>query len=270
MSTHGSPSARVTLPRLRALRESGEKIACLTAYDASFARAADAAGADLILVGDSLGMVVQGHDSTIPVSLEDMLYHTRAAARGVSRALLMGDLPYMAYAWPQQAVENAARLMQAGAQIVKLEGCGVQAEIVRALTTRGVPVCAHLGLQPQAVHKLGGYKVQGREQRAALGMVEDAVALEQAGADLLLLECVPRLLAAEIRAAVSLPVIGIGAGAACDGQILVLHDVLGLTPHPPRFARNFMVGQASIPDALAAYVQAVKSRAFPALEHGFD
>jgi 3-methyl-2-oxobutanoate hydroxymethyltransferase len=270
MSTHAAPGTRISLPRLRAMRGSGEKIACLTAYDASFARAADAAGAEVILVGDSLGMVVQGHDSTIPVSMDDMLYHTRAAARGITQALLMGDLPYMAYAWPQQAVGNAARLMQAGAQIVKLEGCAVQAEIVHALTARGIPVCAHLGLQPQAVHKIGGYKVQGRGQLAALSMVEDAVALEQAGADLLLLECVPRLLAAEIRAAVGVPVIGIGAGSACDGQILVLHDVLGLTPLPPRFVRNFMTGQTSIQEALAAYVRAVKNGAFPALEHSFD
>ncbi len=253
------------------MKEAGEKIACLTAYDAAFARLADQVGVDLVLVGDSLGMVIQGHETTIPVDMEDMIYHARCVARGCRTALRVVDMPFMSYASPQQAITNAARLMrEGGAQMVKLEGGAAQVDTVRHLAEQGVPVCAHLGLRPQSIHKLGGYRVQGRSEHEAVAMLEAAGALREAGADLLLLECVPGLLAAEVTANVDVPVIGIGAGPRCDGQILVLHDVLGITPgRAPRFTRDFMAGAASIRDALSRYVQAVKDASFPGPEHTF-
>jgi len=262
-----------TTSSLRRMKEAGEKIACLTAYDAAFARLADEVGVDLVLVGDSLGMVVQGHETTIPVSMEDMIYHARCVARGNRMALRVVDMPFMSYASPEQAVANAARLMrEGGAQMVKLEGGGAaQVETVEYLSEQGVAVCAHLGLRPQSIHKLGGsYRVQGRDEHQALAMLEAAGALREAGADLLLLECVPGLLAAEITANMDIPVIGIGAGLRCDGQILVLHDVLGITPgKAPRFTRDFMAEGGSIRDALRRYVQAVKDASFPGPEHTF-
>jgi 3-methyl-2-oxobutanoate hydroxymethyltransferase len=261
---------RVTVSRLREMRAARETIACLTAYDAGFARLEDAAGVDLILVGDSLGMVIQGHDTTVPVTLDDMVYHTRAVARGCRRALLMADMPFLTYTSPEQALRNAGRLMQeGGAHAVKLEGDVEQASVVSALASHGIPVCAHLGLQPQSIHKLGGYRVQGRDAQAAERMLRHAAALQEAGADMLLLECVPSLLAAEIRAMVEIPVIGIGAGADCDGQILVLHEVLGMSDRPLRFAKDFLQGAPSIQAAIAAYVSAVKEGRFPGPEHGF-
>ncbi len=272
MSTHlDNKQPRISIPGLRKMKQAGERFACMTAYDASFARVVDRAGVHLILVGDSLGMVIQGHDSTLPVTMEDMVYHTRAVAEGVTHALLIADMPFMSYAYPEQAVHNAARLMQeGGAHGVKLEGAESQPDIVEALTKRGIPVCAHIGLQPQAVHKLGGYHVQGREEEVARRMEQDAVSLENAGADLLLIECVPRALTAAICNEVSIPVIGIGAGPDCDGQILVLYDILGVSTLKPRFAKDFMSGQDSIEAAVHAYVQAVVTGEFPGAEHCFD
>lgn len=262
----------LSLAALKKMRHSGEKIACLTAYDASFARRVDAAGTDLVLVGDTLGMVVQGQPSTVPVSVGDMVYHTRLVARGLVRAYLVADMPFLSYVDVPTAVRNAGRLMQeAGARMVKLEGTADQAGIVAALAANGIPVCAHLGLRPQAVEKLSGFRIQGREPEAAKRIIEDARKLEAAGADIVLLECIPRALAAEIHAAVSVPVIGIGAGPDVDGQILVLYDVLDITPgRKPSFAKNFMQGADSIQSALDNYVRAVKDGSYPAAEHWFE
>src|SRR3990167_2136273 len=262
----------VTLTTLHSLKQSGEKIAMLTCYDATFAQAACEAGVDVLLVGDSLGMVLQCHDSTLPVSVSDMAYHTACVKRGNRGALILADLPFMAYATTEQALNNCAALMQAGAHMVKREGAAWRAEPIRQLAERGVPVCAHLGLTPQAVNILGGYKVQGRQEAQARQMRADAMALEQAGAAMLLLECVPSELAAEISQTVKIPVIGIGAGGATDGQVLVLHDMLGLSlsGRTPKFVKNFMAGQSSIQNALSAYVKAVKDGSFPATEHGFS
>ena len=262
----------VTLTTLQSLKQSGEKIAMLTCYDATFAQTACQAGVDVLLVGDSLGMVLQGHDSTLPVTVAEMAYHTASVKRGNQGALILADLPFMAYATLEQALNNSAALMQACAHMVKLEGAAWLAEPIRQLAERGVPVCAHLGLTPQAVNILGGYKVQGRQEAQARQMRADAMALEQAGAAMLLLECVPSELAAEISQTVKIPVIGIGAGVATDGQVLVLHDMLGLSlsGRTPKFVKNFMAGQSSIQNAISAYVKAVKDQSFPAAEHGFS
>ncbi len=254
----------VTLATLKGMK-GREKIACLTAYDASFAALLEAQGVEVLLVGDSLGMVVQGHDSTLPVTLADVIYHTRCVRRGARRALVIADMPFMSYATPAQALGNAARLMQeGGAQVVKVEGPCL--EVVAHLNRHGIPVCAHLGLQPQRVHKIGGYRVQGREDPE--GLLAQAKALEEAGADLLVLECVPRRLAARVTEALAIPVIGIGAGPHCDGQVLVLYDMLGITGMEARFIKRFL--EDGIPKAVGAYVEAVKSGAFPKEEHGFD
>lgn len=262
----------VTLGALAKLKEQGEKIACLTAYDASFAALLDAAGVDVILVGDSLGMVIQGQSSTLPVTMDDMVYHTRAVARSVRRAYLIADMPFNSYSDKQRALDNAARLLaEGGARMVKLEGSANQAEIVAHLAGQGVPVCAHLGLRPQHVNKLGGFKVQGREQAAAKQMIADAKTLEASGADLLLLECVPSALARDLTGEVSVPVIGIGAGADVDGQILVLYDMLDITPgKKPRFAKNYMTASDGVAGAVRRYVEEVKSSAYPQPEHGFE
>lgn len=262
----------VTLTTLREMKRRGEKIACLTAYDASFASLLVDAGVELLLVGDTLGMVIQGHDSTLPVTLSDMIYHARTVRRAGGRALVVADMPFMSYASQAQALGNAARLMQkGGAEVVKLEGGAILAETVQALCARGIPVCGHLGLLPQSVHKLGGYRVQGRSEVDALTLLQDARTLEAAGADLLVLECVPRDLAAEITATLHIPVIGIGAGPECDGQVLVLHDVLGITPGKrPKFSKDFMQGKGTIRTAIEDYVKAVKSGDFPGVEHGFS
>lgn len=261
----------ITLTTLNKLKQSGEKFTCLTAYDATFAHLESTAGVEVLLIGDSLGMVLQGHDSTLPVTVEDMAYHTAAVSRGNRGSLIMADLPFMSYATLEQALGNSARLMQAGAHVVKLEGGRWLADIITTLTRNGIPVCAHMGLTPQTVNVLGGYKVQGREEDQARAMLEDARALEAAGAALLLLECVPSELARTITAAVNIPVIGIGAGSGTDGQVLVVHDMLGLsiTGRLPRFVKNFMAGQADIPSAIAAYVRAVKAVEFPSAEHEF-
>ena len=246
----------VTLTTLNGLKAKGEKITMLTCYDATFAKAASQAGVEVLLVGDSLGMVLQGHDSTLPVTTADMAYHTACVKRGNDGALILADLPFMAHATPELAFANSATLMQAGAHMIKIEGAAWLAETIRLLAERGVPVCAHMGLTPQTVNVLGGYKVQGRQEAQARQMRADAIALEQAGAAMLLLECVPSELAAEITQAVSIPVIGIGAGSATDGQVLVLHDMLGLSlsGRVPKFVKNFMAGQPDIQSALTAWV----------------
>lgn len=255
----------ITVSTLAAMKSRGERIACLTCYDASFARLMDAAGLDLLLVGDSLGMVLQGHDTTVPVTLDQMVYHCAAVSRGDASALLVADMPFLAAATPERALESARRLMQeGGARVVKLEGGAAVVPTVRALTVQGVPVCGHLGLLPQSVNRIGGYRFQGRDQESAASIRDDALALQAAGASLLVLECVPAALAAEIAGSVSIPVIGIGAGGGCDGQVLVLHDMLGLNPgRPPSFSRDFLCGLGSVPEALAAYVSAVKQGSFP-------
>src|SRR6185312_8981623 len=262
----------ITIPAMVKMKQEKQKIACLTCYDASFAAMLDMAGVDVVLVGDTLGNVIQGHSTTVPVTVDDVVYHTRNVARGLKRAFLISDMPFASYPTPALALENAARMMQeGGAKLVKLEGSGHQAEIVSCLNENGIPVCAHLGLRPQLIHKLGGYSVQGRKAKAARQMVEDAQLLEKSGADMILLELVPKDLAAEIAAAVQVPVIGIGAGLKVDGQILVLYDMLDITPgRKPKFARNFMEGAESISDGVAAYVKAVRNKSYPGPEHSFD
>ena len=261
----------VTLPRLREMRAKGEPIAMLTCYDASFAGLLDSQGVDCILVGDSLGMVIQGRGDTLPVTIDEMAYHTRCVARGLSTAWLIADLPFGAYqASPEQAFASAVALMQAGAKMVKLEGGAWLAPTVDFLVERGIPVCAHLGLTPQSVHALGGYRVQGRTDEEAERLLADARALDAAGAAMLVLELVPSTLAERVTKAVGMPTIGIGAGSATSGQVLVLHDMLDVYPgRKPRFVRNFMQGQPSIAAAITAYVAAVKDRSFPGPEHGY-
>lgn len=271
LEQRGSPRPPVNIATLQKMKQDGTPIACLTAYDASFGLLLDQAGVDLVLVGDSLGMVIQGHETTVPVTMEHMLYHTRAVARGVTRPFLVADMPFMSYATREQALANAVQLMQAGgAKMVKLESGAAQLSIVEFLAGHDIPVCAHIGLKPQSVHKVGGFRVQGRDQGAAQAMKQAARELQDAGADIVLLECIPAGLGAEITAALGVPVIGIGAGPRVDGQILVLYDILDITPgRKPRFTRNFMAGAASPLAAIEAYVQAVKDHSYPAPEHCF-
>ncbi len=262
----------MTLHRLEQMREAGEKIAMLTCYDAAFARLLDEAGVDVLLVGDSLGMVIQGHSSTLPVSMDQMVYHTECVARGNRTAWVIADLPFGSYQESMaQAIENAIRLMRAGAQMIKLEGGGWTAPIVQSLVQRGIPVCGHLGFTPQSVHALGGYRVQGREESAAEMLLRDARELAQAGARMLIIELVPSAVTRSLSAQLPLSVIGIGAGSGCHGQVLVLHDMLGLTPgRLPRFVRNFMDGATSIEEAAHRYVREVKSGGFPDdAQHGY-
>lgn len=264
----------ITVTTLRNMKQSGDKIAVLTAYDASFTTVIEEAGIDVILVGDSLGMVIQGLSTTVPVKVEDIIYHTRCVSRASHHALVMADMPFMSFDNPNRALDNAARLMQeGGAQIVKLEGGGHCVEIVDQLARNGIPVCAHLGLQPQSIHKLGGYRVQGRDKATAKGMLKDAKSMQEAGADCLLLECVPAALAQELTETLDIPTIGIGAGVACDGQVLVLYDMLGITPGKrPSFTRDFLgplQGEGGMVAAVQQYVQAVKAGTFPAPEHTF-
>lgn len=263
--------SRLSLTALRKMKAAQEKIAVLTAYDASFSHALEQAGVEVILVGDSLGMVIQGQESTVPVTVDDMVYHTANVVRGCENAFIIADLPFMSYANADQAIKNAARLMaEGGAQMVKLEGGALFADTVSQLTARGIPVCAHLGLLPQSVHRLGGYIVQGRETEAAEELLADAIKLEQAGADMLVLECVPASLAARVTETLTIPVIGIGAGKHCDGQVLVLYDMLGLTPgRRPRFSHDFLADTGAIQAAIAKYVQDVKSGDFPTEEQQF-
>ena len=266
-----APRPPVNIATLHRMKAEGEKIACITAYDASFATLVDDAGIDMVLVGDSLGMVIQGHDTTVPVTLNDVVYHCRAVAKGLYRPFMMADMPFMTYSSKEQALDNAVRLMQdGGAKMVKLEGGAGQVEIVEFLANHDIAVCAHLGLKPQSVHKVGGFRVQGRAEEAAEQMLRDAKALEGAGADVVLLECIPAALGKRITGELHVPVIGIGAGPDTDGQILVLYDVLDITAgRKPKFSKNFMEGQSSALDAVKAYTEAVKSRAYPAAEHCF-
>ena len=261
----------VTVTRLKQMKDEHDKITWLTAYDYSFAHLIDAAGVDAILVGDSLGMVIQGHETPVPVTIDDACYHTACVARGASNAMIVGDLPFGSYQLSkEQAYANATKLMQAGAHVVKLEGGELQVETIRFLTQRGIAVCAHIGLTPQSVHALGGFKVQGRGEAAKV-LLEDAKRVEQAGAFAVVLEAVPRELAAQITDAVSIPTIGIGAGVECDGQVLVLHDMLGVYPKKsPKFSKNFMQGADSIQGAIEEYVAQVKAAKFPAEQHSFN
>lgn len=260
---------RLTIRDLRAMQGRAEPIAMLTAYDAAFARLCDDAGVDSLLIGDSLGMVVQGRDSTLPVTLDDVAYHTRCVIAGSRRAFIIADMPFGSYQTdPATAFESAAKLVAAGAQMVKVEGGRVIVPTIRYLVERGIPVCGHLGLTPQSVHRFGGYRVQGRDSAAADALVEDAVAIADAGADLLVLEAIPEPLAKRVVAATDIATIGIGASVDCAGQVLVLHDMLDVPAGPKaRFVRNFMTGASSIGDAIGAYVRAVKDRSFPAPEH---
>ena len=262
---------QITVTTLHKMRQDGQKIAMLTCYETSFAHLMDEAGVEVLLVGDSLGMTVQGHNSTLPVTLADMVYHTRVVARGATRAMVIGDLPFGSYQQSrEQALDSAVQLMQAGAHMVKLEGGAVMADTVAFLVARGIPVCGHIGLTPQSVNVFGGYRVQGKGDDAAGRLLDDAKALAAAGASMIVIECVPAVLAKKLTAEISCPTIGIGAGVDCDGQVLVMHDMLGVYPgKKARFVRNFMSGADSIQGAVTAYLQAVKSKTFPAAEHSF-
>lgn len=270
-----SPNSRqrsaITVPSLRQRKIDGAKIVMLTCYDASFAAHVDAAGVDAVLVGDSLGMVIQGHASTLPVTLDHMVYHTAAVSRGLQAPLLIADMPFMSYRDVPIALASASRLLaEGGAAMVKLEGANWVLDVIKALSERDVPVCAHLGLTPQSVHKFGGYRVQGKLADEAKRLLSDAHAVAEAGAELLVLECVPAELAARITSEIPIPTIGIGAGVECDGQVLVLYDMLGITPgRRPRFSKDFLHGQNSINAALIAYVEAVRGSTFPGPEHTY-
>lgn len=262
-----------TLHSIQKLKDNGEPIAVLTAYDSSFSKLISEQGVEIILIGDSLGMVMQGHDSTVPVSMKNMVYHTQCVSRTNQGSLLMTDLPYMAYATETQTFTNAAKLMQAGANMVKVEGGEWLCPNIEKLTQRGIPVCAHLGLTPQSVDALGGYRVQGRDEENAKQILQDALAVEKAGASLLVLECIPSILAREITQQLTIPTIGIGAGNQTDGQVLVLQDMLGLnTDFKPKFVKNFFDNESvnSIAEAISAYVSEVKDRSFPSEEHCFS
>lgn len=259
----------ITLTHLQKMKQRGEKIAMLTCYDATFAHESSRAGVDMLLIGDTLGMILQGHDSTLPVTLDDMAYHTASVKSGNAGSFIIADLSFMTYASPEQALQSSGRLMQAGAQMVKLEGGEWLCESVRQLTRNGIPVCAHIGLTPQSVNVFGGFKVQGRGQEQAQTLIDASIKLEAAGAAMILVEAVPSSVGKALSEAVAVPVIGIGAGVDTDGQVLVLHDMLGLsiTGRAPKFVRNFMSGQESIQAAIQSYVSAVKDRSFPAAEH---
>ena len=261
---------KVTLSTLQKMAAEKEKFACISLYDAAMSALAAQSGSETILIGDSLGMTVQGHDDTLPVTMDHMVYHTAAVARGNSHSLLIADLPFMAYATPVQAIENATRLMQAGAHMVKLEGGEWLSETINLLTERGIPVCAHLGLTPQSVNKLGGFKVQGKNDTQAEKILADALALEAAGADLVVFECIPSALAKKITDALTtMLTIGIGAGSDTDAQVLVINDILGMTKYAPKFSKDFLTESGTVAGAMRAFVAAVKSGAFPADEHGF-
>jgi 3-methyl-2-oxobutanoate hydroxymethyltransferase len=266
----GAARKKVTIATLAQMRAAADKITMLTAYDASFASLMDQVGVDTLLVGDSLGMVVQGHSTTLPVTLDDIAYHTACVARGVNSALVISDMPFGTYATPQQAHDNAVTLMRAGAEMIKVEGGSWLTPTVQLLVERGIPVCGHLGLTPQSVHQLGGFKVQAKTTTAADQLKADALALQAAGASMIVLEAIPATLAAEVTQLLVIPTIGIGGGAACSGQVLVMHDMLGAYPgHRPKFVKNFMDGQPSVSAAIAAYVREVKAGSFPGPEHSF-
>lgn len=257
----------VTINTLRQIKSKGEKFATVALYDAAMSAVAQHAGIEVVLIGDSLGMTVLGHKSTIPVTMEQMIHHVEAVARGNDKSLILADLPFMSYATPEQAFQNATRLMQAGANMVKIEGGEWLAETVHQLTQRGVPVCAHLGLTPQWVNIFGGFRAQGKTPEEAEQIVRDAQALEQAGAGLVVLECVPAALGKRVTGAVAMPTIGIGAGADTDGQVLVINDILGLTPRPPTFSKNFLQEAGDIPAAMFKFASDVRAGVFPASAH---
>jgi 3-methyl-2-oxobutanoate hydroxymethyltransferase len=260
----------VTISKLQEMRQAEEKIAVLTAYDASFAALMDQAGVDVILIGDSLGNIVQGETSTLPVTIEHMVYHTSCVAKGQVSAFLIADMPFGSYSTPEQAMQSAAQLMRAGAHMVKLEGGAWLAQTVKFLVERSIPVCGHLGLLPQSVHTLGGFKVQGKSTESAQTLINDAKALQEAGAQLLVLEAIPSDLGKKVTESIQIPTIGIGAGADCSGQVLVMHDMLGAFPgRSPKFVKNFLSGQSSIEEAFKCYVQEVKTGKFPGPEHCF-
>ena len=268
--TRAVPTKAVTIPSINALKAGGEKITMLTCYDASFASLMDGCGVEVLLIGDSLGMVCNGHQSTLPVTVQEVAYHTAAVARGAKNALILADMPFGSYATPESAFNNAVQLIQAGAHMVKIEGGAWVAETVRFLVERSIPVCAHLGLTPQSVHTLGGYKVQGKTVEGAELLKQDALKLQAAGAAMVVLEAIPTALGKEVTDMLSMPTIGIGAGPDCSGQVLVMHDMLGVFPgRKARFVKNFMEGQVSIQAAVSAYVDAVKAGTFPAVEHCF-
>ena len=270
MATYLQERKSVTGHTLTALYNRHEKNTMLTCYDASFASLMDQCGVEILLIGDSLGMVCQGKDSTLPVSIEEVAYHTECVARGNKTAMIVSDMPFGTYATPESAYDNAAELIKAGAHMVKIEGGRWLEETVRFLTERAIPVCGHLGLTPQSVHQFGGYRVQGKTSEAAKRIIEDAEILQNAGASLFVLEAIPSTLGKEVTEALSVPTIGIGAGPDCSGQVLVLHDMLNVYPgRKARFVRNFMEGQPSIEEAIKAYIRAVKDGSFPAPEHCF-
>lgn len=268
-TTESALTKPVTVNTLRKYKREGQKFVCVALYDAPMAAMAQKSGIEVLLVGDSLGMTVLGYDSTIPVTMEQMIYHVEAVKRGNSKSLIMGDMPFMTYATPEQAMANATRIMRAGAHMVKLEGGAWVVETVRMLSDRGIPVCAHLGLTPQSVNKFGGFRVQGRNEDQAQTILNDAKLLDEAGADLLVLECVPVALAEEITRSVSMCTIGIGAGAKTDAQVLVINDILGLTEKPPKFSKNFLLETASIPGALQKYAEDTRTGVFPGEAHTF-
>ncbi|SMF21127.1 ketopantoate hydroxymethyltransferase [Alteromonadaceae bacterium Bs31] len=260
---------KVSIKTLQALKTQTEKFVTVALYDAPMAAMAERCGVQAVLVGDSLGMTVLGHDSTIPVTMEQMIYHVEAVARGNKKSLIIGDLPFMSYATPEQAMTNASRIMRAGAHVVKLEGGAWLEQTIIMLSERGIPVCAHLGLTPQSVNKFGGFRVQGKNKAQASQILNDAKLLANAGADLLVLECVPPTLAKQITDKLSIPTIGIGAGADTDAQVLVINDILGLTEKPPKFSKNFLVEAADIPSALQKFVRDVREGTFPEEQHCF-
>ena len=260
---------RITISTLNKMKAEREKFVMMTAYDSTFSRLISEAGAETILVGDSLGMVLQGHDNTIPVTIEDMAYHTDCVCRGRPHSLVVADLPFMSYDTTEKALRSGMLLMQAGAQMVKMEGGVWLSDSIHQLVERGIPVCAHLGLTPQSVNVFGGYRVQGRTPKEAKSILADAVEIQDAGASLLVLECIPAHLAADISSKLDIPVIGIGAGSGTDAQVLVLHDMLGMTENPPKFVENFMTGAETIQGALGAFVSAVKTGAYPREEHTY-
>ncbi|GAA0372502.1 3-methyl-2-oxobutanoate hydroxymethyltransferase [Bowmanella denitrificans] len=262
---------KVTISTLLKMKQQSERISVITAYDASFAKLFDEQGIDVMLIGDSLGMVLMGEDSTLPVTVEQMAYHTKSVKKGAQRAFVIADMPFMSYATKEQAYANAATLMAAGAEMVKMEGGSWLCDSIAGLVERGVPVCGHLGLTPQSVHKLGGFKVQGREQSAADDMLAQAQELEQAGIQMLVLECIPTELGQRISAALSIPVIGIGAGPGTDGQVLVMHDMLGISAnYMPKFSKNYLAETGDIRKAVSQYIDEVRSGSFPSEQHSFN
>lgn len=270
--TYGNATAlekKISVLTLRKLKEAAEKFVTVSLYDAPMASMAERCGVEVVLVGDSLGMTVLGYDSTIPVTMEQMIYHIEAVARGNKRSLIIGDLPFMTYANTEQAMHNATRVMQAGAHVVKIEGGAWLRDTVRCLSERGIPVCAHIGLTPQSVNKFGGFRVQGRDANQAETLLADALALEQAGAEAIVLEAIPATLAKKITETLKMPTIGIGAGRDTDAQVLVINDILGLTEYPPKFSKNFLIEAGDIPNALKKYVHDVKSGLFPEDKHTF-